>query len=162
MAYINGRSTQSALNFVINSWLKNIDSGMFTTACLIDLSKCFDCIHHKILFQKLKNIEITDTEFDWFCSYLYNREQVVYFNNELSPEMNLNIGIPQGTVLGRILFLIYMNELPSILPKNSCVMYADDITIYSSATTLTSSAFNLQNIINTTVNWINKNGLNIN
>ena len=162
MAYINGRSTQSALNFLINSWLKNIDSGMFTTACLIDLSKCFDCIHHKILFQKLKNIGITDTEFDWFCSYLYNRKQVVYFNNELSPEINLNIGIPQGTVLGPILFLIYMNELTSILPKNSCVMYADDITIYSSATTLTSSAFNLQNIINTTVNWINENGLNIN
>ena len=45
-AYIKGRSTQSALNFVINSWLKNIDSGMFTTACLIDLSKCFDGIHH--------------------------------------------------------------------------------------------------------------------
>ena len=65
--------------------------------------------------------------------------------------MNLNIGIPQGTVLGPILFLIYTNELPSVLPKNSYVMYADDITINSSATTLTSSPFNLQNILKATV-----------
>ena len=150
-------------NCLINSWLKNIDSVMYTTACLTDLSKCFDCIHHTILFQKLRNIGITDTEFDWFRSYLYIRKQVVYFNNKLSPEMNLNIGIPQGTVLGPILFLIYTNELPSILvPKNSCVMYADDITNYSSATALTSSAFNLQNILKATVDWINENGLNIN
>ena len=71
--------------------------------------------------------------------------------------MNLNIGILQGTVLGPILFLIYMNELPSILPNNPCVMYADNITINSSATTLTSSAFNLQKISNTAVDWINEN-----
>ena len=64
MAYIKGRSTQSDLNFVINSWLKNIDSGMFTTAYQIDLSECFDCIHHKFLFLKHTNIGITDAEFD--------------------------------------------------------------------------------------------------
>ena len=58
-------------------------------------------------------------ELRWFHSYLQNRKQIVKFNNEVSPQLNLNIGVPQGTVLGPILYLIYMNDLPDILPDNS-------------------------------------------
>ena len=104
MAYIRGRSTQSAINFLTNHWLNNIDNGLYTTACLIDLSKCFDCVNSDILLQKLTKYGINGIPLNWFRSYLSNRKQVVYFNNKISSVVNLNIGVPQGTVLGPILF----------------------------------------------------------
>ena len=95
----------------------------------------FDTVHHGILLQKLVNYGITNTQYSWFKSYLGN-QQVVNFNNQISDKDNLNIGVPQGTVLVPILFLIHMKELPNILPYNSCIMFADDITIFFAAKNL--------------------------
>ena len=162
MAYIRGRSTQSAINFLTNHWLNNIDNGLYTTACLIDLSKCFDCVNSDILLQKLTKYGINGIPLNWFRSYLSNRKQVVYFNNKISSVVNLNIGVPQGTVLGPILFLIYMNDLIDILPNKSCIMYADDIALFPSATNLETAVSKLQYIINDTVTWIDQNKLIIN
>ena len=99
MAYIKGRSAETALSFLTNTWLKNIDNGLYTCGLMIDLSKCFDSVHHGILLQKLVNYKITNTEYSWFKSYLDNRQQVVNFNNQISDKENLNIEVPQGTVL---------------------------------------------------------------
>ena len=66
MAYIRGRSTQSAINFLTNHWLNNIDNGLYTTACLIDLSKCFDCVNSDILLQKLTKYGINGIPLNWF------------------------------------------------------------------------------------------------
>ena len=73
MAYIRGCSTQSAINFLTNHWLNNIDNGLHTTACLIDLSKCFDCVNSEILLQKLTKYGINGIPMNWFKSYLSNR-----------------------------------------------------------------------------------------
>ena len=107
MAYIMGRSTQSALNFISNTLLNNMDKGLYTCASLIDLSKCFDCVPHDFLLHKLTKYGILDNEYRWFNSYLSNRKQLVAFNNILSLQETVNIGVPQGTVLGKILYLIY-------------------------------------------------------
>ena len=102
-------------------------------ASLIDLSKCFDCVPHDFLLHKLAKYGILDNEHRWFNSYLSHRKQSIAFNNILLSQESVNIGVPQDTVLGPILYLIYMNDLPDMLPPNSCVMYADDITLYCSS-----------------------------
>ena len=132
-----------------------MDKGWVTCACLIDLSKCFDCVHHNILIDKLNKYGFRYLELRWFHSYFQNRKQ-------LFPQINLNIGVPQGTVLGPILYLIYMNDLPDILPDNSFIMHADDITLYSCAKNLTDASYQLQALVDKTANWIESNGLVIN
>ena len=104
---------------------------------------CFDCVHHNILIDKINKYGFNYSELHWFHSYLQNRKQIVKFNNEVSPQLNLNIGFPQGTVFGPILYLIYMNALPDILPDNSFIMYADDMTLYSCAKNLIDASYQL-------------------
>ena len=160
MAYMKERSTQMVINFISNNVLNNINNGLYTCTCLIDLSKCFDCVHHEILLNKLNKYGINDRELAWFRSYLNNRKQVVSYNNISSSACNINIGVPQGTVLGPMLFLIYMNELPNILPKDHCIMYADDNTLFSSSKNFSEANTKLQNIVSKTVDWIDKNRFN--
>ena len=129
---------------------------------MIDLSKCFDSVPHDKLLNKLSFYGIKGVEHCWFESYLKEREQIVNFNNQTSGKEKINIGVPQGTVLGPILFLIYMNELPMILPNLSCTMFADDITISCAAKNIDEASASLQTIVNKTVNWLDKNRLVIN
>ena len=140
--HVTDRSTETAFSFLTNTWLKIKDNGLYT---MIDSSKCFESVHRGILLQKLVKYGITHTEYSWFKSYLDNRQQVINFNDQISDKENLNNGVPQGTVLGPILFLIYIKELSNILPYNSCVMFANDITIFSAAKNLNDAAVTLQN-----------------
>ena len=159
MVYMKEHFTQMAINFISNNVINNINNGLYTCTCLIDLSKCFDCVHHEILLKELNKYRINDRELAWFQSYLNNRKQVVPYNNISSSACKINIGVPQGTVLGPILFLIYMNDLPNILPKDHCIMYADDITLFASSKNFSEANTKLQNIFAKTVDWIDKNRL---
>ena len=98
MAYMKGRSTQTAMNSISNKFLGDINNGLYTCACLIDLSKCFDCVHNELLLQKLTSYGIFNVEHIWFKSYLHNRQQIVTFNNCTSSVKNIDIGVPQCTV----------------------------------------------------------------
>ena len=162
MAYMKGRSTQTAMNYISNKFLSNINNGLYTCACQIDLSKCFDCVHNELLVQKLTHHGIFNVEHNWFKSYLHNRQQIVTFNNHTSSVKNIDIGVPQGTVLGPISFLIFIIDLPNILPNDSCLMYADDVTLYCSSSSLQDATLRLQGIVNKTAEWIDSNRLIIN
>ena len=104
---------------------------------IVSFRKAFDLVDHEILLRKLKCYKCTDSCLSWFESYLCNRKQRVSLNNNLSDASDVIHGVPQGSILGPLLFLIFINDLPLFLKDNGCTidLYADDTTIYYTAET---------------------------
>ena len=97
----------------------------------MDLSKAFDTLDHKILMNKSKYYGINWTPLCWFMSYLSNRTQYVEINNVISSSSTISTGVPQGSILGPLLFFIYMNDLPCASNLFHSILYADDTTLFS-------------------------------
>ncbi len=102
----------------------------------MDLSKAFDCVDHLKLLKLLENCGIRGLPLQWVKSYLQNRTQQVQINNSVSDPIELTFGVPQGSILGPILFILYVNNLHSLIKKGHSVQYADDTTLTYSAQTL--------------------------
>ena len=128
-AYRERHNTQTALHKVLDDWYYNTADGLLTSVCSFDTKKCFDTITHSILFKKMEKYGFARDTADWFRSYLLDRQQLVSCHNKLSGKRQLNIGVPQGTVLGPILFLLYVNDVD----LGACNLYADDTLVYCSA-----------------------------
>ena len=133
------RSLHSTLTSLIeasNSWSVNIDNGLINGVIFIDLKKAFDTIDHKILLRKLTSYGIDHRALKWFDSYLSDRQQKCVVNGELSGARAVTCGVPQGSLIGPLLFLIYINDLPNCLSKALPRMYADDTSISIAASSL--------------------------
>ena len=121
-------STVTALLEATNSWSVNIDNGLLNGVIFIDLKKAFNTIEHYILLRKLSIYVFNGNSLKWFESYLSNRSQKCKVNGHPSQAKQITCGVPQGSILGPLLFLIYINDLPNCL-KKAASMYADDTNI---------------------------------
>ena len=122
-------STATALLKCTNDWYSSLDVGKHVGVIFVDLKKAFDTVDHKILVQKLAHYGIHSSELMWFKSYLSNRSQFTRVNGVDSKVQNIDIGVPQGSCLGPLLFLLYINDLPKITNNAKVYMYADDTIV---------------------------------
>ena len=132
-AYRPYHSTETALLKVKNDILMNMDNQRVTLLVLLDLSAAFDTVDHNILLERLRTeFGVTDVALNWFCSYLSNRSQKVSVEGMLSEKFNLDCGVPQGSCLGPLLFVIYSSKLFQIMEKHlpDVHCYADDAQLY--------------------------------
>ena len=127
--FLPGQSTVTQLCFLINRWQVAIDRGEGVEAIFLDLSKAYDRVSIPGLIYKLSRVGFSQAALKWFSSFLTDRQQRVRVHGSESSWETVKSGIPQGTVLGPTLFLLYINDLPQSL-LNECALFADDTTAY--------------------------------
>ena len=155
-------STYMALIILIDKISAALDKGDFTIAVLIDFRKAFDTVDHEILLHKLHHYGIRGVAYDWINSYISNRQQMVSYNGASSSYRTINCGVPQGSILGPLLFIIYINDLSTVSKILTSVLFADDTTLLDSDSNLTTliNRFNIELV--SIVNWLNANRLSLN
>ena len=117
---------------MIENVSKTIEEKKYTLSVFLDLSKTFDTIDHSILLYKLHYYGVRELPYEWFKSYFSNRSLQTEINGKLSPPTLINLGIPQGSILGQLLFLIYVNDLSKCLSSGQAIMFADDTNFFFS------------------------------
>ena len=118
-------STDFCISYLNGKILKGFDKGLITGMILIDLQKAFDTIDHDVILQKLYSISFSKHAVNWFQSYLSNRSFLVNLGNNFSQPASVSCGVPQGSILGPLLFLIYVNDMSQAV-KCDLFLYADD------------------------------------
>lgn len=155
-------STLTALLEATNDWSINIDNGLLNGVLFIDLKKAFDTIDHEILLRKLVSYGVDQKSVSWFHSYLNSRAQKCQVNGTLSNASVLRCGVPQGSIIGPLLFLIYINDLPNCLSSASAKMFADDTNISSAAESLSELEPMINHELMNLAVWLKANRLSLN
>ena len=158
-AYRIGHSTVTCLAEITNSIYEGLDEGSIVAMASMDLSKAFDAICHTHLLQKLSDMGLHEDAVSWIESYLKSRKQKTKFKGVTSEECNVTSGVPQGSILGPILFLCFVNDLTNSFPDTKVVSYADDTQFIVTGKTMISIKKQLEKILEKAENWYRNNSL---
>ena len=157
-----GHSTVHATSEFVSEVLNSFEKNEYTVGIFLDLTKAFDSIDHNILLRKLEYYGVRGIGLNWFQNYLSDRYQFVTYRACTSQQQLVTCGVPQGSVLGPLLFLIFINDLPKCLDFLRALLFADDSTVYASFSTL-QELFNKSNIdLDKLTTWFNCNKLCVN
>lgn len=161
--FIKNRSTISALTQLYEKIYEHIENSELVGLLMVDLSAAFDVLDHSILLRKLKLYGLSDSAISWFKSYLIGRKQCVSLEGKNSNWIDILLGVPQGSILGPILFLIYVNDMPiCINDKRMMELFADDSTTISAQKYYEDLTISLNNNLNDIEVWCHQNRLSIN
>ena len=155
-------SIDHALVSLTETVKNTLDNKRFGCGIFIDLQKAFDTVNHKILLSKLEHYGVRGCALEWFRSYLSDRKQYVSVNGSNSNLLSIACGVPQGSVLGPLLFLIYINDLPSSSKKLNFYLFADDTNIYCESSDLSNLIKIVNRELRSVKKWLDANKLSLN
>ena len=156
------RSTELAVTLFTDDIRKYVDAKNLVRSVFIDFSKAFDTLSHSTLLSKLTAYGITDTEREWFTSYLFNRQQLIKYNSQVCQPCPVMCGVPRGSILGPLLFLIYANNIVDHIKHCKIIQYADDTVLYFAGKELKSIGKALSADMSTLASWFSENELILN
>ena len=155
-------STVHSIAQLTNYIHKRLDNKYPTLALFIDFKKAFDCVQHPVLLNKLENMNLELSATSWIKDYLSRRQQRVLANDTYSNYQDITQGVPQGSVLGPLFYIIYANDLANIVTNCKMAMYADDTVLYISSKNFDVSVEKMQRDINSLSQWCAMNGITVN
>ena len=156
----NNHSTDLFLSFLSDKSLKGFDNGVYTGMILIDLQKAFDTINHKILLDKLLPIDFSKNTISWYESYLAERHFTVEVENRVSKFSKISCGVPEGSILGPLLFLIYLNDMSQAVVCN-LYLHGDDSCLLFQHKNVTETKKQLTQYFGNICDWFVDNKLSI-
>ena len=128
----------------------------------MDFSKAFDTVNHGILLEKLCHYGIRGHALDWFISYLSNRKQFVAYNGAVSSTKTITCGVPQGSILGPLLLLIYINDLYNVCLESVAILFADDTNLFYSGSHIETLVRSINDELSNISTWLKANKLSLN
>jgi exonuclease III len=155
-------STQMAIIKLLDDIIYSLNRGEYAAGIFLDFSKAFDTVNHNILLKKLDHYGVRGIPNNWVRSYLTNRTQFCTYDGKSSNTSNITCGVPQGSILGPLLFLIYVNDLGHIFNTAKAIIFADDTNLISKASSLETLEQSINKEIPTLVSWLHTNRLSLN
>ena len=155
-------STNHAVITLIDQISAALDCGKAVVGCYIDLKKAFDTVNHRILIEKMQRYGIRGHILDWFKSYLNNRKQFTHINHTNSDLNSISCGVPQGSILGPLLFILYINDISNISHLMHTILFADDTTILIKSDTASTAVISMNRELEKLSIWLTANKLSLN